>query len=204
MPKQQLRVFLKDVASAKAKGDAADAAVIRKLKTLSADEFARVPRDMLNSLSNEQYKDIVNTVAPHVELKEPEPAPSLAKPKQRHLNWRLLPRWVVAVFAGLLLGIAILIAASSATPLQEWWSYSTPLSRGMNVATWPRCQRLTRWTDGCVYRVTRGLSWSDAAGLVDLPETYLRWLNSHIQADPIPAGSDLTIWRERFPLQGGR
>lgn len=203
MPKQQLQAFLEDVASAKAKGDAADAAVVTKLKALSADEFARVPRDMLNSLSNEQYKDIVATVAPHVELKEPEAPPSPAKPK-RHLNWRLLPRWIVAVFAGLLLGSAILIAAISATPLQEWWSYSTPLSRGTNVATWPRCQRLTQWTDGCVYRVTRGLSWSDAASLVELPEIYLRWLNSHIQADPIPAGSDLTIWRQRFPLQEDR
>jgi hypothetical protein len=201
MPRQ-LDLFLKDVASAKAKGDAADAELIKKLKVLPAEKFVRVPREVLNALSNEQYADIVRAVAPFVKLKLPVPAPS-PQPK-RNADWSALPRPIVAIVAGLLLGIAILLTTIFAPQVPEWWSYLIPLSRETDATYWPRCERLTRWTDGCVYVVTHGLSWTDAARYLDLPESDLRRLNYHIQTDTIPAGAYLTVWRNRFELQRSR
>jgi hypothetical protein len=52
----KLDVFLKDVKSATAKADAADAEVVGKLKTLSAEDFARLPRSLLSHLSERQYR----------------------------------------------------------------------------------------------------------------------------------------------------
>lgn len=113
----------------------------------------------------------------------------------------LIPAPVAAVMISIFSGMVILAAAISATPMLEWQSYSKALSRPAVVAEWPRCPRLSRWTDGCVYQVTSGLSWRDAATYLDIPESYLRHLNRHIPGNSISAGSDLTVWRDRFPLQ---
>jgi hypothetical protein len=203
---EKLSEFLKDVASAKAKGDAADAEVISKLKDLSPEDFARVPRDVLGTLSVAQYADVVNSIAPEVKLKAAKTEVAHEKRYKRKLRDYLawIPVPVVAVVVSIVVGMAILGVAISTTPALEWWSYSKPLSLPVYVAEWPRCRMLTRWTDGCVYRVAKGLSWRDAAGYLDVPESYFRHLNRHITDDPIPAGADLTVWRERFPLREAR
>jgi hypothetical protein len=198
----KLSEFLSDVSSAKAKGDAADAEVVSKLKGLSPEDFARVPRDVLGDLSSAQYTDIVGSIAPDVKLNKPKAKPTVVRRQTRSLRdyWTWIPLPVVAVAASVALGMTILFAAIITTPLLEWWSYSKPLTLPAHVAEWPRCARLSRWTDGCVYRVTKILPWKDAAGYLDLPESFLRRLNHHIADDPIPAGTDLTVWRERFLL----
>jgi len=202
MPKK-LSEFLKDVASAKAKGDAADAEVISKLKDLSPEDFVRVPRDVLSTLSAAQYTDVVGSIAPEVKLK----AAKIETANEQHYKRKLrdyftwIPVPVVAVVASSFTGMAILGAAISASPVLEWWSYSTPLSLSVYVAEWPRCAQLSRWTDGCLYRVTKGLSWRDAARYLDVPESYFRHVNRHITEEQIPAGADLTVWRERFSLR---
>jgi hypothetical protein len=203
---EKLSEFLKDVASAKAKGDAADAEVIAKLKDLSPEDFALIPRDVLATLSAAQYADVVGSIAPEVKLK----AATIAAVNEQFYKRKLrdyfawIPVPVVAVGVSIVTGMAILGAAISTTPVLEWWSYSRPRSLSVYVTEWPRCPQLTRWTDGCVYRVTKGLSWREAAGYLDVPESYFRHLNRHITHDPINAGADLTVWRERFPLQESR
>jgi hypothetical protein len=201
MPKK-LDEFLKDVESAKAKGDAADTELIKKLKTLSPEDFARVPRQVLSMVSNQQYADIVRTIAPDMTLKQPKlisPSPRL---KRRIWSW--LPRPFVAIVSGFLLGVAILCAIIFTPTVVEWWSYATPLTRETDATTWPRCPRLTRWTDGCVYRVKSGLTWTEAAGYLDMPLSNLIRVNRHIQTDMIPAGATLIVWRDRFKLQEHR
>jgi len=202
----KLSEFLSDVSSAKAKGDAADAEVVSKLKGLSPEDFARVPRDVLGDLSSVQYADVVGSIAPDVKLNKPKVKAAVVK--RQTWAWRDYWTWIplpaIAVVASLTLGMTILAAAIITTPLLEWWCYSKPLSLPAYVIDWPRCARLSRWTDGCVYSVTKNLSWKDAAAYLDLPESFLRRLNHHIADDPIPAGATLTVWRERFLLQEPR
>lgn len=199
----KLANFLSDVASAKVKGDQAEADIVTKLKGLSPEDFARVPRDVLSGLSARRYAEVVQAIAPELKLKTPIEAAVVAPRPTRSWTeyWSWIPVPVIAVTVSLMAGAVILTAMVYTTPYLEWRSYATPLSRPAQVAKWPRCSRLTRWTDGCVYRVTTGLSWRDAANDLDIPESYFRHLNGHITIDPIPAGSNLTVWRERFPLQ---
>jgi hypothetical protein len=203
---EKLKTFLRDVTSAKVKADAADAVVIATLKKMTAEEFARVPRDVLDDLSTKQYADIVRAVAPEVQLANPEKTISAGGRHTRAWReyWTWIPTPLVALIVGLATGVMVLTAMVSATPLLEWQSYSTRLSRPAYVGEWPRCRRLSRWTDGCVYGVTTGMSWQNATEYLDIPESYLRTLNRHIPGDAIPAGSDLTVWRDRFPLQEAR
>jgi hypothetical protein len=198
----KLDEFLKDVESATAKADAADAEVVGKLKRLSAEDFARLPRSLLSHLSDRQYREIVHSIAPTVTLKREPALVRSNRPGTKHSsfsNW--IPRSAVAASLAIVAGLLVLIVAVGAGPMLEWWSYGKPLVRNASVAAWPRCPHLTSWTDGCVYRVVKGLDWSDAAHDLALPESYLRKLNHHIPSQSIPAASDLIVWRERFPLQ---
>jgi hypothetical protein len=201
----KLDVFLKDVKSATAKADAADAEVVGKLKTLSAEDFARLPRSLLSHLSERQYREIVHSIAPTVTLKREPALVHSNRPSTKHKslgNW--IPRSAVAAGLAIVAGLLVLIVGVGAGPMLEWWSYGKPLVRSASVAAWPRCPHLTSWTDGCVYRVVKGLDWSEAAHDLALPESYLRKLNQHIRSQSIPAESDLIVWRQRFPLQGER
>ena len=201
----KLDVFLKDVKSATAKADAADAEVVGKLKTLSAEDFARLPRSLLSHLSERQYREIVHSIAPTVTLKREPALVHSNRPSTKHKslgNW--IPRSAVAAGLAIVAGLLVLIVGVGAGPMLEWWSYGKPLVRSASVAAWPRCPHLTSWTDGCVYRVVKGLDWSEAAHDLALPESYLRKLNQHILSQSIPAESDLIVWRQRFPLQGER
>ena len=201
----KLDVFLKDVKSATAKADAADAEVVGKLKTLSAEDFARLPRSLLSHLSERQYREIVHSIAPTVTLRREPALVHSNRPSTKHKslgNW--IPRSAVAAGLAIVAGLLVLIVGVGAGPMLEWWSYGKPLVRSASVAAWPRCPHLTSWTDGCVYRVVKGLDWSEAAHDLALPESYLRKLNQHIPSQSIPAESDLIVWRQRFPLQGER
>lgn len=201
----KLSQFLDDVANAKAKGDAADRSIVAKLKGLPPADFARVPREILSGLSNTRYAEIVGSIAPDVTLQAPESASAIA-PGRRSLRLAIswMPRAFVAVVNALVIGTIILLIAINAGLIANWWSYSQSLSRSAEVQAWPACARLDRWTDGCVYQVTKRLSWREAARDLDLPESYLRRLNRHIADDPIAAGASLIVWRERFPLKETR
>lgn len=201
----KLDEFLKDVKSATAKADAADAEMVGKLKTLSAEDFARLPRSLLSHLSDRQYREIVHSIAPTVTLKR---EPALARSNRPGTKHKSLGKWIPrsggAASLAIVAGLLVLTVGVGAGPMLEWWSYGKPLVRSASVAAWPRCPQLTSWTDGCVYRVVKGLNWSEAAYDLALPESYLRKLNQHIPSQVIPAQSDLIVWRERFALQAER
>ncbi len=201
----KLDEFLKDVESATAKANAADAEMVGKLKTLSAEDFARLPRSLLNNLSDRQYQEIVHSIAPTVTLKREPALTRSSRPGTKHKSLgKWIPRSAVAASLAIVAGLLVLIVGVGAGPMLEWWSYGKPLVRSASVAAWPRCPQLTSWTDGCVYRVVKGLNWSEAAYDLALPESYLRKLNHHIPSQYIPVQSDLIVWRERFALQAER
>lgn len=202
---RKLDEFLKDVESATAKADAADAEVVGKLKTLSAEDFARLPRSLLSHLSDRQYREIVHSIAPTVTLKREPALTRSSRPGAKHKSLgKWIPRSAVAASLAIVAGLLVLIVGVGAGPMLEWWSYGKPLVRSPSTAAWPRCPHLTSWTDGCVYRVVKGLNWSEAAYDLALPESYLRNLNHHIPSQYIPVQSELIVWRERFALQAER
>jgi hypothetical protein len=200
----RLEQFLVDVAEAKAECAAADARLIARLKRLSPEEFVRVPRNVIDGLTSAQYADIVKTIAPAMKLKTEKEPPKTPKKRVQQTWWPKIPASIVGIVVGLSVGLLILGGLSGVPRVLEWWSYDQPLVRSSDVSKWPRCARLTRWTDGCVYRVTSGLSWAEVAGDLDLPESYLRNLNNDVVNKTVPAKSDIIVWRERFPLQEKR
>jgi hypothetical protein len=67
--------------------------------------------------------------------------------------------------------------------------------RPMQSSHWPRCARLTPKADGCVYRVSHRLSWSDAAGFLNMQETYLRSVNQAPTGGFVNSGHPIVVWR---------
>ncbi len=194
--------FLANVASTRAKSEAADADFVKTLKGLSPAEFARVPRAVLNELTNQHYADVVRAIAPDIELKQETTPPAVVrkKPKAR-LGFGWISRAVTAASCAIVFGLVAVMAVLEAPPAFERLSYSRAIQRSADVAGWPRCPRLTRWTDGCIYQVMKGLGWAEAARDLGLPEEALHDLNRQIHSDYIPSGANLIIWRYRFPLQ---
>lgn len=103
-------------------------------------------------------------------------------------------------FSTLWLVCAIVAAALSldlALPLLQKPS-GDPLPR--NADEWPRCARLDRLTDGCVYRTGGGhLTLERAAGHLAIHPDELKRLNPHLTGlgdRPLPAGSPVVVLRD--------
>lgn len=79
-------------------------------------------------------------------------------------------------------------------------------SLSRNATEWPRCLRLDRNTDGCVYRTGGGrLSLVGAAELLHIDVRDLADLNRHLAANSntaLPAGSLIIVLRDRSRLAG--
>src|SRR5690606_35618651 len=73
-----------------------------------------------------------------------------------------------------------------------------PLPR--NAGEWPRCARLVRLTDGCVYRTGGGnLTLERAADHLVMAPDELKRLNPHLAGfgdRPMPAGSIVVVLRD--------
>jgi hypothetical protein len=77
-----------------------------------------------------------------------------------------------------------------------------PSALSSDVNRWPRCPRLDRYTDACLYVVQERLRWSDATQLLVLPLDTLRATNRHLGAgDLLPRGAVLVVWRGQLRLE---
>jgi hypothetical protein len=199
-----LREFLTNVRAAKEQDTAERQAHLRWLKTLTAEQFVRLSRDVVAGLSTEEYAQVVAHIAPDHVLPEPKVDPSADRRRWSLLTpWKKMPTAVRAVIAGLVVGLIMLGAALGVGPALDWWASSTPPVRPTDVTLWPVCPRLDDRVDGCVYKPATNLAWATAAELVRLAEQDLRQLNRHIAANYIPAGATVVVWRSRGKLQGG-
>lgn len=91
----------------------------------------------------------------------------------------------------------------------DWLSVHTgsgamPLST--RASEWPRCLRLDRHTDGCVYRTGGSrLTLAGAASYLEMDAKELAQLNAHLRVDmmmPLPAGSLFIVLRDRSRVSG--
>ena len=155
----KLDVFLKDVKSATAKADTADAGGREVEDALSAEDFARLPAIALSHLSERQYREIVHSIAPTVTLKR---EPALVRPTDKHEH-KSLGNWI----HGRRSRRALIVAGSSGSDrccrrranvgMVVIWK---PLVRSASCRGMAALSHLTSWTDGCVYRVVKGLDWA--------------------------------------------
>ena len=200
---EQLEMFEKDVAQAKAKGTAAEQDVVAKLKALSPQKFARVPRKVLDGLTVEQYAEVIAHVSPDDE--SPEIEVKASKPRRNLLKgaWQTIPHWLRAVFIGVTAGFAVLTAVINSLSVLDWYRFQTPPVRSPVTDDWPPCVRLNQWVDGCAYRPTEEMTWAQLSKHLGLPITYLQTLNRHLPIKTIPAGSRIIVWRERGDVTTG-
>ncbi|MCW5688235.1 MAG: hypothetical protein KIT76_06790, partial [Pseudolabrys sp.] len=177
-------------------------ALVRQLKRLTVEEFVRLPPTEWQDLTTTQYDDVVKHIAPGHKLPQPPTEPS--KPPQWRLReaWKATPSWLQAAVAALLAGLPMLIAALLVVPAVHRWQYQTPPVRSIDASTWPRCTRLNKWVDGCIYVPTTALTWERTAGLLAIAEAELRQANRHLHENYVPAGATIIVWRKRGILQG--
>lgn len=197
----RLRNFLSDVKAAGEQSAAERKALLSRLKALKPEEFVRLSRETVQELSDKQYAEVVQHVAPTHRLAQPkEVAPKKAPRWSLRLLWSALPTQLRAAIAALAVGFLILGATLPLGPAIEWWSYRIPPVRTVAAWTWPHCRRLSRWVDGCTYTPTDRLAWERAASLLAMSEVDLREVNKHIAERYIPAGAMLVVWRGRTTL----
>lgn len=113
------------------------------------------------------------------------------------------------LFPALRLACGIVAAALSLEllgPLALSMREKEPLSH--NAGEWPRCVRLDRFTDGCVYRTGGGrLTLERAAVLLAVDPDGLRRLNPHLSdfdGRPVPAGSSIVVLRDLDRIERNR
>lgn len=79
---------------------------------------------------------------------------------------------------------------------------SQPTTLSVNTSTWKSCNRLTPYTDGCVYTVASNISWHDAAKKLGFDVTKLIENNDHLSNLTIlQRGDKMTVWRNTIPLE---
>ena len=123
-----------------------------------------------------------------------------APPPSRHKH-PLTAAGIAATVVLLVGGTADLILP----PLRMWLD---PGVRSVSTATWPACPRLDAHVDGCLYTTGHdGLTLLHAATLLTIPPARLAATNPHLTTaptTPLPAGSVLVIWREKFKPKGNK
>lgn len=202
---ERLSEFLTGVKAAREQSAADRKALLRRLTALNPEQFVRLPREVLQQLSDKQYDEVVEKIAPEHHL--PQPA-KVARRKRRCWSparlWNAMPASAWAAVAGLSVGLLVFIATLAVGPALEWWNYQNPPVRSVDASTWPHCARLSVWVDGCTYTAGRHLMWGETASLLAMSELQLREINRHIEQGYIPAQTTLIVWRNRGTLQGGR
>lgn len=197
-----LKQFLETVKTARNERTAEAAALLQNLKGMTPEQFVRLPRAMLQDLTNDQYASVVKHIVPGHKLPQPTTKQSKRASRLRDLC-KAMPSWMQAAVAALLAGLPMMALALLVVPAMHWWQYQWPPVRPIETSTWPHCLRLNEWVDGCTYVPIGSMTWERAAGLLAIAEPELRQTNRHIRENYIPAGATIAIWRHRGILLGG-
>lgn len=196
---KRLDAFHKNVAAAIKNSATADAAIVSRLKKLSPEEFARLPRAKLEVLTADQYRDIVAHMLPENQFLDDRKDEKLELTGTASSFLALSWAWPRAVLIGVTFGCICALAGWEMLTGINRWSVM-PISRLQESSHWPTCETLDANVDGCLYRVRARLSWKDAAAVIDMPEHLLRRANSDDLLPYVEAGHDLVVWRFRGTL----
>jgi len=174
--------------------------LIARCRKMTPEQFAQLSQYLLRRLTPDQRADIAagltpaaeDTALPRAGERRSAPGSSMpakkARPRARSIWRRMLSASLVWGTTASLTVIAVLTVPPL---LRDGGQIVRPTQSGL----WPRCARLTGKTDGCVYRVSHGLSWSDAAGLLNMQEAYLRAVNQAPASGVLNAGQFIIVWR---------
>lgn len=177
--------------------------LVRRLKRLTPEEFLRQSPRLFARLTQNQYRDVVATIAPQVRL--PAAPPPVAEVKRDHWTlgkwWRersvLVQTLIVTIATTLIFTMAGVFAPLGVKATLGHMEVVRPTS----TATWPVCKRLSEYTDGCIYYPSQNLNWQWVALKTGLPVENLHRTNRRINTQWLPANTPVVIWRERGRLE---
>ncbi len=182
------------------------AEIVRHLVSLPLDRLASVPPAALAMIGPEGLAALAAR-RPEFSGLAPKPYPvgPAAPLMPATVSPRPARRWRFSPTAWLCVGIiATALSFDRVTAMAVSPASSGPLSR--NASDWPRCLRLDRHTDGCVYRTGGNrLTLAKAAALLRMDAGDLAGLNRHLAGigdQPLPAGSLIVVLRDRTRLSG--
>ena len=175
--------------------------LVERLKQLTPQEFLRQPPNVFAHLTDKQYREIVAKIAPNTKLPAPPVIEEPVEEKRSLLDWwREQSAFAQSFLVTLFVTIIITLAAALEPLAMKWTLTRAEIVRPISTATWPVCQRLSGYTDGCVYFPSQDLNWDWVAERLDLPVETLREPNRHLSPQFIPRGAQLVIWRYRGHL----
>lgn len=192
------RMFRRNVQQVQADATRAATRLVNRLKGMTPQEFLRQPPSLFAKLTAAQYREIVTTIAPDVRL----PAePVIEEPrveKRAMLDWWRERSAFARSFLEMLVVTVVCTLGGVLTP----WAVGEIVSRGQLVRAittenWPICQRLSRYTDGCVYFPSQDLDWAWVAEELGMPVGAVQRSNRHLPTQYIPRGAQLIVWRHR-------
>ena len=186
------------------------AEIVRQLSILPLEKLASVPPSALAIIGPEGLAALAAERGEFVGL-APKPYPAATKamatpPSVAATNPGLSAKWrLLSPTALICIGI-ILAALSFDRVLATVVPSPTKGTLSRNAMEWPRCLRLDRHTDGCVYRTGGSrLSLVSAAALLRTDVRDLADQNRHLAGSastPLPAGSLIVVLRDRSRLSG--
>jgi hypothetical protein len=197
-----LALFRKNVETVVEDHREATAALVRRLKQLTPQDFLRRGPDVWSQLSMSQYRDVVETIAPQIHLpgmheETMEPALMLETISRW---WRARSTLVQSIYLTTIMTVVVVTIAIAAWPTIAWTLAPYTLVRNVDPRSWPPCSRLARNVDGCVYVPTQDLNWEWIAYHLAMPVEDLLRTNNHLPVAFAPARSKVTIWRSRAQL----
>jgi hypothetical protein len=196
------QTFRKHVARVKEDSKKETEQLVDDLKRKTPAEFLRLPARTFASLTTEQYRDVVRTIAPDINLPTAATADELAvKPRNDRHWWRersALTHMMIITVAATISFTALALASPW---VWKWTLNHMEIVRPVSTATWPVCSRLSPYTDGCVYYVAQDLNWSTVAQQLGMSAQELYQANRHLPPQFIPAKSTLVVWRHRGRLE---
>ena len=194
-------LFRKDVTKVKRDATSESRQLMNRLKQMTPAQFVRLPARTLARLTAAQYREVVGTIAPEIGCPTPPPLP---KPERETLGWR--ERWrllhssaQMTVITSVLTTVIVMVGVASP---QAWrWTLThIEIVRPGERGNWPRCARLSPYTDGCLYSPTYDMDWDALAEQLNIPRQQLYDDNKHLPPQFIPARAPIVVWRHRGRL----
>lgn len=194
--------FAARIESAMVEGKMARDDLIRQIAQMNSAQIASLPPAVLSILGADGLSAIARRrgefahLAPRQPPYEAEPTDVSFEQNKRRVN-----RWMVTFVSASVVLISTTAFDILRPRLMAWLRSG---DRPQSIATWPTCERLDPYVDGCIYAPPyAGLSMERAAFLLALPTNELGVINRHIPPDQfrsLPPNTRLVVWRGNYRL----
>jgi hypothetical protein len=167
-----------------------------RCREMTPRQFAQLPQNLLQRLTPDQRANIAaSLVSAASDPAKPDIDADRTMLRQPSSSREPRPIWLRMIVTSFGWGTTLSLMAIGFFVAPPLLHRAGQIERPFESTHWPRCQRLTPKADGCVYRVSRAISWSDAASLLNMQETYLRTINHAPDSISLTAGQPIVVWR---------